>query len=178
MIKENERLLEFFQKQSHSILKKSFDKTEVIIRQGAHLNHVYCIISGIVKCYYTDINDKEFIVEFLGKGEILGEVEAIQRGQVLCSIQALTPLETFMVPIDHFRMWLEKDLELNQLLLDSCTKRIVDTAKRASIQQLNDIEFNLKQLKDWKNLPISKTDLAAYLGVTVRALNRTLKNYS
>lgn len=27
---------------------------------------------GITKCFFTEDNDKEYILEFLGKGEIIG----------------------------------------------------------------------------------------------------------
>lgn len=36
------------------------------------------IRSGITKCYFIEENDKEYIVEFLGKGEIIGEIEVIK----------------------------------------------------------------------------------------------------
>ncbi|WP_434086991.1 cyclic nucleotide-binding domain-containing protein [Sphingobacterium faecium] len=48
-------------------------------------------------------NDKEYIVEFLGKGEIVGEIELLRKMPCLCSIQATRDVEhkPFRFTRDH-----------------------------------------------------------------------------
>jgi len=56
--------------------------------------------------------------------------------------------------------------------------RIVNTARRASYQQLYRIEYSLHQLVEMQKkqaITLSKEDIAAYLGISVRSLNRSLK---
>ncbi|WP_307458556.1 helix-turn-helix domain-containing protein [Chryseobacterium sp. SORGH_AS_0447] len=72
---------------------------------------------------------------------------------------------------------IKNDLSLNNLLLDVFAERIVNTSSRASYQQLHTTEHTLSQLLEVKSreMEISKEDMAAYLGITVRSLNRALK---
>ena len=134
---------------------------------------------GITKCFFVEENGKEYIVEFLGKGEIIGEIELIRNISCLCSIEAITDVTVYSSTLPYFRSLIKKDLSLNNLLLDVFAERIVNTSKRASYQQLYAAEHTLVQLLELQaqqEIKISKEDMAAYLGITVRSLNRTLKN--
>lgn len=74
----------------------------------------------------------------------------------------------------------KSDLKLNNLLLDVFAERIINTASRASYQQLYTIEHSLGKLLELQSkqeISISKEDMASYLGVTVRSLNRAFKKY-
>jgi CRP-like cAMP-binding protein len=74
---------------------------------------------------------------------------------------------------------IKNDLALNHLLLDSFAERIINTSSRASYQQLYTVEHTLTQLLNMQSkqgIQISKEDMAAYLGITVRSLNRILKD--
>ncbi len=65
-----------------------------------------------------------------------------------------------------------------RLLLESFAERICNTATCASFQQLHTVEQTLArllELQQEQSLEISKEDMAAYLGITIRSLNRTLK---
>jgi CRP-like cAMP-binding protein len=73
---------------------------------------------------------------------------------------------------------LEKELSFNKLLMDSFAERIINTSTRASFQQLHTVEHTLSKLLSLlreQQINISKEDMAAYLGITIRSLNRTLK---
>lgn len=61
----------------------------------------------------------------------------------------------------------------------SFTERIVNTSRKASLQKLYNIEDSLQrivQMQEENGLEISKSDLSAYLGITIRSLNRALKS--
>src|SRR5256885_830762 len=49
-----------------------------LIEQHKNTRSVFVIRSGIVKCFISEDNGKAYILEFLGEGEILGEIEAIR----------------------------------------------------------------------------------------------------
>lgn len=113
------------------------------------LPNIMLIKEGITKCFFTEENDKKYILEFLGGGEVIGEIEF--------------------------------DLKLNNLLLDVFAERIINTSSSASYQQLNTIEYSLSKLLELQSkqeISISKEDMASYLGITVRSLNRAFKKLS
>ena len=74
---------------------------------------------------------------------------------------------------------METDKLFNQLILKALSAKIRYKASRHAHNQLNDVEANLLRIK--KEFPdmfnaIPKLDIANYLGVTVRSLNRVLSD--
>lgn len=185
MLRTNQPFLDYleelYRNQSHreNIVLKSYAKGERILIQHEVSTKIMLIGSGITKCYFVEENDKEYIVEFLGKGEIVGEIEVIKNVPCLCSIEAITEVTVYAMAIPYFQALLKNDLRLNNFLLDVFAERIVNTSSRASYQQLHTSEHTLGQLLDLKSreMEISKEDMAAYLGISVRSLNRALKEY-
>jgi len=142
---------------------------------------VMFIKEGITKCFFTEDNDKEYILEFLGKGKILGEIEFIRKITCLCNIEAMTDVTVYSIAPIYFSKLIKKDIKLNNLLIDVFAERIINTSSRASYQQLYTIEHSLGKLLELQSkqeIAFSKEDMASYLGVTIRSLNRTLKNLS
>jgi CRP-like cAMP-binding protein len=184
MLRTNQLFLNYIedlyekQEQEEAIVIKSFSKGEKLFTQDENPSKILLIKEGITKCFFAEENGKEYIVEFLGKGEILGEIELIRNIPCLCSIEAVTDGSVYSVAIPYFRSLIKNDLSLNNHLLDVFAERIVNTSKRASYQQLYAAEHTLNQLLELQaqqEIEISKEDIAAYLGITVRSLNRALK---
>lgn len=183
MLRTNQTFLDYLEqlytRQDHkgNIVLKSFEKGDKILTQNEISAKIMLIKTGITKCYFVEENDKEYIVEFLGKGEIIGEIEVIKNVPCLCSIEAITEVTVYSMSIPYFQSLIKNDLSLNNLLLDVFAERIVNTSSRASYQQLHTTEHTLSQLLEVKSreMEISKEDMAAYLGITVRSLNRALK---
>lgn len=183
MLRTNPQFLDYLeelyskQENEKNIVLKSYEKGDRILTQNEVSNKIMLIKNGITKCYFVEENDKEYIVEFLGKGEIIGEIEVIKNVSCLCSIEAMTEVTVYSMTIPYFQSLIKNDLILNNLLLDVFAERIVNTSSRASYQQLHTTEHTLSQLLELKSkeMEISKEDMAAYLGITVRSLNRALK---
>lgn len=183
MLRTNQPFLEYLealyekQPEKENIIVKSYAKGERLLTQNETSTKIMLIRSGITKCYFIEENDKEYIVEFLGKGEIIGEIEVIKNVPCLCSIEAISEVTVYAMSIPYFKDLLKKDLGLNNFLLDVFAERIVNTSSRASYQQLHTTEHTLNQFLELKSkeMEISKEDMAAYLGISVRSLNRSLK---
>jgi CRP-like cAMP-binding protein len=160
------------------ILQRKFSRGHLLIRQGTAINTIYFIQSGVVKCSFTEDNDKEFILEFLGEGEALGELEAFTNASAMSSVQAISDLGVYMMEKASFLDLIRKSEVFNLAILELMAIRLTDTAVRSARQQLNPLEQNLTQLLDaleHEKLPCTKQELADYLGITLRSLNRMLK---
>nr|WP_262909543.1 Crp/Fnr family transcriptional regulator [Niabella pedocola] len=166
------------QQRKEDIIRKTFVKGKKLLMQHDKVSRVMLLKEGIAKCFFTEENDKDYIVEFLGKGEIVGEIESIRGTTCLCTIEAITNVEVYALSLSYFSALIKTDLKLNNLLLDVFAQRIVHTSSRASYQQLYTIEHSLSRLlalQAQQAVAITKEDMAAYLGVTIRSLNRALK---
>jgi CRP-like cAMP-binding protein len=164
--------------QGQGLLLRHFPKGHLLIEQGTTTSNVFFIRSGIVKCSYAGDNDKEYIFEFLGEGEVLGEIEAICRTPAMSSVQAISELSAYILDKASFIDLLGKHKGLNTAILELMAVRLADTAVRAARQQLNPLERSLAQLleaMEKEKVPCSKQELAEYLGITLRSLNRMLR---
>ncbi|WP_336689053.1 MULTISPECIES: Crp/Fnr family transcriptional regulator [unclassified Chryseobacterium] len=183
MLRTNQTFLDYleglYSSEEHkgNIVLESFEKGDKILIQNQISTKIMLVKSGITKCYFVEESGKEYIVEFMGKGEIIGEIEVIKNVPCICSIEAITEVTVYSMSIPYFQALIKKDLTLNNLLLDVFAERIFNTSSRASYQQLHKTEHTLSQLLEVKSreMEISKEDMATYLGTTVESLNRALE---
>ena len=184
MLRTNLSFLSFieslYQKQERKedIRLKNFPKDSFLLQQGEKVFSLLMIKEGITKCYLSEENGKNYIVEFLSKGEIAGEIEVIRNVDCLCTMKAVTDVQAYLIAVPFFRSLLNENLVLNKLLINELAERVINTSSRASFQQLHTIEHGLAkllELQSKQNITITKEDMAAYLGVTIRSLNRSLK---
>ncbi len=164
--------------QGKNVHLKIFPAGTRFIAQGEKIKNVYIIKEGITKCFISEENGKDFIIEFLGQGEIAGELEAIKKIDCLCNVEAISEVKAYTIPEHFFLEMLDKNATLNRILLHELATRVIQTSSRASFQQLYTLEYGLLKLlrlQTDEQVAISKDDMAAYLGIPVRSFNRTLK---
>lgn len=184
MLRTNDSFLAYaealytLQERKEDIVIRQYAKGQKLLCQDETATKVMLIQSGITKCHFSEDNDKAYILEFLGKGEILGDIEMLRHIPCLCTIEAMTEVTVYAFSVPYFRSLLLQDFKLNELMLNTFAERIVNTASRASYQQLYTLEHSLGKLLELKakqDIDLSKEDMAAYLGISVRSLNRGLK---
>lgn len=92
------------------------------------------------------------------------------------AIKAIVAVAYIMIDTNDL---LKKDSLFNALIMKALATKIGYNAPRNSFQQTYPIEDNFLRLKKFfpelTNI-ISKQDIANYLGITLRSLNRTINN--
>lgn len=177
MIRTNQDLLQFIE-QLPGIQQQTFPPGQKLFRQDQKAHHVYIVRQGIAKCYITEENSKDYILEFLGEGEVIGELELLTSAPILSTVEAVTELVVYKTDSAFFWHLLENNAAFNKIILKELATRVRQLAIRVSYQQLYPIEYTLLKLLSlfsYQELPLSKKDLADYLAITVRSLNRTIK---
>jgi CRP/FNR family transcriptional regulator, anaerobic regulatory protein len=183
MLRTNLSFLSFAEQlhQSGQVHVKHFPKGSIILGQGDKVSKVYILQNGITKCYYSAENGKSYILEFLSVGQIIGEIELVKKMDCLCSVEAITDVYAFVLPIPLVVSLLQTDLRFNKILIGELAERLTNTSSRSSFQQIYTIEHALKKLLALQSkltIPLAKEDMAAYLGITLRSLNRLLKEHT
>jgi CRP-like cAMP-binding protein len=184
MIRTNKELLDYVKKLYDSGTEKSILKQEILpfqklLVQDKRVTSVYILQTGIAKCYLTEDNGKDFIEEFFGEGEIVGEIEIINHHSCVCNIEAITNVKVYKILANDFLQLLENNKTFNNLIMRALSAKIHYKAIRHAYHQSHLIEENLQRLqKDFPDFlsTIPKQDIANYLGITLRSLNRTLNN--
>ncbi len=183
MLRTNLNFLSFIERfcaenKELSITLKNFKAGYRFIEQGEKISNIYIIKDGISKCFISEENGKDFIIEFLGKGEVVGELEALKKITCLCNVAAISEVTAYVIPHHLFLSLINKSSEFTTLLLQELSTRIIQTSSRAAFQQLYTLEYailKLLKLQADEHISISKEDMAAYLGISVRSFNRGLK---
>jgi CRP-like cAMP-binding protein len=158
-----------------AIQQRHFPKGHLLFEQGVATANVYFIRSGVVKCSFAEDRDKEYILEFLGEGEVLGENEAICKTVAMSTVRSISELSVYMMDKATFLDLLARHAAFNFAILELLAVRVTNTATRSARQQLNTLEHNLANLLEVleaERLPCTKQELADYLGITLRSLNR------
>ncbi|MBW8685691.1 Crp/Fnr family transcriptional regulator [Chitinophaga rhizophila] len=185
MIKTNLALLQLMEKLSAdnntkgAITLRNLSVRQQLIQQDQSLQHVYVIRSGVIKCFMTEENEKDYILDFLGEGELLGEIEAIRRMPASCTVEAITPLTVYVISNTQFRHFLETVPAFNAAIMELLVNRVMRISEKASRQQLYTLAEILPQLLHTlqsQHITFTKQDLSEYLGISVRSLNRMLKD--
>ncbi|ETN94485.1 Crp/Fnr family transcriptional regulator [Zhouia amylolytica] len=182
MIRKNPKLLQYLtetliQEIPVDIVGNTYKAGAVILDQNKRVSNVYIIKQGVTKCYLTEDNGTQFIQEFFGEGELFGEVETLKGGLSFCCIEAINPVEIIQIPAKVFMTLLDTDKKFNRLILEALTNKIQYKAIRHAYNQSHTIEDKIQRLeKDFPELfqKLAKQDIANYLGITPRSLNRVL----
>ncbi|WP_459212376.1 Crp/Fnr family transcriptional regulator [Aquimarina rhabdastrellae] len=184
MIKTNSSLLNYTDalyathRFKDRIVKKSFYKNDILLYKDDRIDYVYIIINGLSKCFITEENGKDYVLEFLGKGEIIGEVEFLLNQSTLSTIEAISDVEVYCITQDLFSSLLYTEKEFTSIILKTLAHRVYSTASKASYQQLYPLKYSvIKIILELTaiNEQFSKYDLASYLGISIRVLNRIIK---
>lgn len=164
-----------------AITVRQFDAGQRFIYQDQELLQVYVIKSGVAKCQITEENGKEYVLEFLGEGEMLGEVEAIRGEKTVCNVVALTPVTLYAMGIGQFNYFLQTVPMFTTLVMRLLATRVANSSVKMARQQLYTMAELLPQLQGMlsaQQINFTKQDLADYMGISVRSLNRLLKDQS
>jgi len=184
MLRTNLQLLSFIEtfcrdgEGGSNVMQKKIKPGHRLVQQGETITNIYIIKDGITKCFISEENGKDFIIEFLGKGEVIGELEALKKIPCLCNVETISEVVAYAIPDYLFSELIAKNTVFTEILLQELSTRIIQTSTRASFQQLYTLEYGLMkllQLQQEAQITISKEDMAAYLGISVRSFNRTLK---
>lgn len=159
------------------ITMRKFKSGDVIFKQDELVRSVYFVKSGLVKCFITQDNGKNYILEFLGVGDPLGEFGFTSGSRSFCTIVSLMDVEVYKLKLAYVEELMKNYPAFTFCLLKSLTTRLQKTAERASYQQTYPAEFGLLKylLLSKESLDMSKQDIAEYLGITKRNLNRKLR---
>ncbi len=112
-----------------SILK-TLEKGEIIFNEGDAKNEVYLLVSGSVKTGSRIGEDKLLIKNIVHKDSFFGENIFASNTTRKEFAEALSPIEYYQIPADHFRKMAEENQEFANFILDIIVARLFELEER------------------------------------------------
>jgi CRP/FNR family cyclic AMP-dependent transcriptional regulator len=172
-----------------------YGKAEVIFREGETAERLFLIDTGRVKLSITSPTGQELLIGVLGRGQIFGELEIIDRGPRAMDARAMEDAMLYALPADMFWTMLENRPTLARRLLELMARRL-----RRSDQTSQDLVFfdaptrlarGLLQLAEDHGQPlgageesvritvrVTQEEVAQMIGVTRESANRLVASFS
>lgn len=169
---------------------RPLQKGEHLYRQDETFGSVYAVRSGSVKGYAITDNGQEQVTGFYFPGEILG-MDGIAKNKHASSARALETASICEIPFDklgelslrlpnlqkHFFQLMSQEIAEDQQLLTLLSKNTAD--QRVATLLLSISARNKRRKLSAANfrLPMSRTDIGNYLGLTVETVSRVLSRF-
>jgi CRP/FNR family transcriptional regulator len=163
-----------------------FKKGEQIYREGDRVEAVFNIVSGVVKSYRVAPGETERIIAFLFTDDLFGLAE---EGRYANATKAVTPVTAYRIPVASLEARLRKDaaLEFHVICklcheLREAQRHALLLGRRSALARIamffQLLEHNQMARGESANelyLPMNRSDIAAYLGMSLEAVSRSFR---
>ncbi len=164
-------------------VERSLKPNEFIFWDGDNPKWFYLIAKGRVKVLKHSSSGKEFIIAFLGAGEIFGEVAVFEGKPYPASAQAVAETRVVGIMREDFLVFLASRPQvalsiisvLGQRLRDA-QSRLRDLAVERVEQRLASVLFRLS-LKLGSTLPFTRQEIADMTGTTTETAIRIVSQF-
>jgi CRP/FNR family transcriptional regulator len=162
-----------------------FGKGDHIYREGEPAEAVFNVVSGVVTAYRA-LADGEYVTSFLHPGDLFGLSE---EGRYTNGTKAATAVVAYKMPISALRRIMTTDADLDvDVIVKLCenlreTQRhaLLLTRKRAATRLVmfldlqEQLQLSRGEAASEIHLPMDRSSIAAYLGMTLAALGRAFR---
>ncbi|MBW8523243.1 Crp/Fnr family transcriptional regulator [Chryseobacterium chendengshani] len=156
--------------------EEHFKKREMIINENDQVNHVYFIVSGLLKLFYTDNEAKEHIISFSMEDWWESDYAAFYtQTKATQSLQCLEDTIVLKLSLEGYYHLLNDVPKMTDFFLKKAVGGHISSQRRIlSLMTMNAKERYEQFIKFYPSLiqRIPKTVLALYLGVSRETLSR------
>jgi len=166
----------------------TFNPGQTMVIEGDPIEYCFRIITGTVRLYKAIPDGRRQVIDFLGQGQCFG-LTGFER--YTYSAEALSPVtlirharQTIEAAIDTkpgvaqalFRLaCTELDQAQRQMLL--LGRKSADEKIASFLLGLRERSGNGREARDVVHLPMSRQDMADYLGLTIETVSRTISRF-
>jgi CRP/FNR family transcriptional regulator, anaerobic regulatory protein len=159
---------------------------KVIYREQTMADSVFAVMEGVVKSYRELRSGKRMMCAFLFRRDLFGLAE---RGHYVNTTQAVTPVILYRLSLAQLTLLLKQDAELQFQFLAKVTHELREAQRRAVLINRRDAAGRLAMFIELMAerrdrlarrdpdvpLPMSRTDIADYLGLSLESVSRAAK---
>ncbi|GGJ96220.1 Crp/Fnr family transcriptional regulator [Lentibacillus kapialis] len=168
-------------------MSQSYDKKDLIFQAGNPSEYLYIVHKGKVRNYNLSESGKEQLIRILEPGDFMGELAVFTDEWLTSFAEAIEPTEICAIHQSNLQQLLQEKPAIAFKILAESSKRLKDAEKTIERLSSQDVEKRLssylleeaeKGTSSQITLPMSKKDLASYLGTTQETLSRRLAGFA
>ena len=163
---------------------RSFRKGESIYRAGDPSDTLYILGSGRVRIFRLSESGKEQLLRIMKPGDFMGELALFSESIHEEFAEAMEPTEMCILKRDSFQKILMEYPTVSLRMLSEFSRRLEESEKKTARIATETVEtrialylldlYSESGKKSRMTLPMSKKDLASYLGTTPETISRRL----
>ncbi|WP_352420312.1 Crp/Fnr family transcriptional regulator [Proteiniborus sp.] len=175
-------------KLTEKISHKNYKKGQIIFFEGDISDKLYVINKGKIKIFKYTREGKEQILYILSEGDFVGDLSLLKKDEFKFNAEALEDANICVLTKDDFDGIIKESPEIAIEILQVVYDRIVKLENLIQSLSTKDIEARIAGLllsfvKDFGmakgdvielELPLSREDIANYIGVTRETISRKL----
>ena len=170
-----------------------YSRGEVVFREGEPAERLFLIDEGKVKLSTSSPSGQELLIGVLGRGQIFGELEVIDRGTRAMDARAMEVSRVYALASDVFWTMLENRPALARRLLELMARRLrradqtsqdlvfFDATTRLARRLLELAEEHGEPLEDQAvriTVRVTQEEMAQMIGVTRESANRLIASFA
>lgn len=170
---------------------RPLQKNEHLYREGDEFSAVYAVRSGAIKAYRITGDGQEQVTGFYFPGEILG-MDGISKDSYASSAKALETSAVCEIPFNrleelsaqmpslqrHFFQLMSQEITSDQQLITLLSKNSAEERVAALLISISARNARRKLSKSNFRLPMSRTDIGNFLGLTVETVSRVISRFN
>lgn len=163
----------------------SYKKGEIIYREGETDDSLYIVSKGKIRIYRLSDSGKEQLVRILNPGDFTGELALFRESIHKAYAEAMSETDVCIMRRNDLQQFLLKYPTISLKILSEFSNRLETSEKQTTRFATEKVETRLALFiaeclnKDGPmeiELPMSKKDLASYLGTTPETISRKLSD--
>ena len=162
----------------------SFKKGDIIYRAGEKSDSLYIVGRGKIRIYRLSESGKEQLVRILNPGDFTGELALFRESIHESYAEAMANTSVCMITRTDLQEFLMKYPTISLKILSEFSNRLENSEKQTTRFATENVETRIAlflaeglESKDQSmeiTLPMTKKDLASYLGTTPETISRKL----
>jgi CRP/FNR family cyclic AMP-dependent transcriptional regulator len=164
---------------------RAFPKNTVLINEGDHADSMFIMLTGRVRVYSSNTQGREFVIDFHGPGEYVGEMSLVGSPRS-ASVNTVEPTTCAVVSRTLVREFLLAHPDFAEHLIRKLIHRVRATTENVKSLALSDVYGRLARLLDTLASPgeadrvvperLTQQDIADRVGASRDMISKLLKD--